>query len=66
MMASIQAAGKDLISDEAEGLKKLMKKLARKRLSAEAEVDSIDSLICACDSPMLMRFSYAHEVLRCS
>jgi hypothetical protein len=35
-----------------------MKKLA-KRLSAEAEVDSIDSVICACDSLMLMRLIYA-------
>ena len=43
----------------AEVLTKLMKKVG------DAESDSGDSLICACDSPMLMRFSDAHDVLRC-
>jgi hypothetical protein len=38
---------RDLISDEAERLKKLTKKTQRKRLSDEAEIDSVDSLICA-------------------
>jgi hypothetical protein len=43
----------------------------RKREEAEAEVDekaeidSIDSLICACGSPMLMTFPHAHDVLLC-
>jgi hypothetical protein len=41
---------------EAEGLKRLTKKLG------EAEIDSIDSLICACDFPMLMQFSHADAV----
>jgi hypothetical protein len=45
---------------EAEGLKRLTKKLG------EAEIDSIDSLICACDFPMLMRFARAHDALPCS
>jgi hypothetical protein len=27
-------------------------------------IDSINSLICACGSPMLMRFSHDHEVLQ--
>ena len=39
---------------EAEGLKKLTKKLARIRVNDEAESDPIDSLICAYESPMPM------------
>jgi hypothetical protein len=38
-----------------QGLKKLTEKLARKRLSAEAEVDSVDSLICTRGFYMGMR-----------
>jgi hypothetical protein len=30
-----------------------------------AEIDSIDSPICACGSSMLMTFSHAHDVLLC-
>jgi hypothetical protein len=41
---------------EAEGLKRRTKKLG------EAEIDSIDSLICACDFLMLMRLSHAHAL----
>ena len=48
---------------EAEGLKKLTKKTHRRRLSDDAESDSIDSLICACGSSMLMRFSHAHPLI---
>src|ERR1700686_3004477 len=51
---------------KAEGLQKLTKKTHRRRLSDVAESDSIDSLICACGSSMLMRFSHAHDVLPCS
>ena len=32
---------------------------------AEAEDDSVDSAICAWDSPRPMRFSHAHDVLLC-
>ena len=41
---------------EVEGLTNLTKKTHRRRLSDNAESDSVDSLICACGSPMLMRF----------
>jgi hypothetical protein len=34
-------------------------------MSDEAEIDSDDSPICACGISMLMRFTYAHEVLLC-
>jgi hypothetical protein len=36
-----------------------------KRLNDESEVDSVDSLICACGTHMLMTFSPAHDVLLC-
>ena len=39
---------------EAEGLKKLRKKTQSKRLSDEAEIDSVDSLICAYEYLMRM------------
>jgi hypothetical protein len=48
---------------EAEGLKKLTKKTHRRRLSDEAESDSIDSPIWACGTHMLMGFLHSHEVL---
>ena len=32
-------------------------------MNDDAESDSVDSLICACGSPMLMRFSDAHDVM---
>jgi hypothetical protein len=51
---------KDWIIDEAEGLKKLMTRPVRKRLSDEAEIDSIDSLICSWGSPMLMWLFYVN------
>ena len=35
-------------------------------MNDDAEGDSVDSLICACGSSMLMRLSDAHEVLLCS
>jgi hypothetical protein len=40
---------------EPEGLKKLTKKTQSKRPSDEAEVDSVDSLICAYESFIRMR-----------
>jgi hypothetical protein len=42
-----------------------MKKTQSKRLSDEAEIDSIDSLICACGIPMLMTFSHVRAVILC-
>jgi hypothetical protein len=35
---------------------------AEAEVDEKAEIDSIDSLICTCDFPMLMRFSQAHDV----
>ena len=35
-------------------------------MSGDAESDSVDSLICACGSPMLMRFLHSHAILPCS
>ena len=40
---------------EAEGLTKLTKKTHRRRLSDEAEIDSVDSPICAYESFIRMR-----------
>jgi predicted RNase H-like nuclease len=37
---------------------------AEAEVDEKADIDSIDSLICACGSPMLMRFSHDHEVLQ--
>jgi len=42
-----------------------MAKLAQKGLNDEAEIDSVDSLIRACGSPMLMTFPHAHDVFLC-
>jgi predicted RNase H-like nuclease len=36
---------------------------AEAEVDEKAEIDSIDSLICACGSSILMRFSHAHDVL---
>jgi len=51
---TIEDDGKRLMIHEAEGLKKLTKKTHRRRLSDEEESDSIDSPICAYESPMPM------------
>jgi hypothetical protein len=40
--------------------------MAEAEVDEKAEIDSIDSLICACGSSMPMRFSHAHDVLPCS
>jgi hypothetical protein len=45
---------------EAEGLKKATKKLG------EAEIDSLDSFICAWGTHMRMWFFRAHAILQCS
>jgi hypothetical protein len=50
--------------------RELMDKQTEERAEADgeaevdekSEIDSIDYLICACVSPMLMLFSHAHEV----
>jgi hypothetical protein len=42
---------------------RLTKKTQSKRLSDEAEIDSIDSLICAWGTHMRMTFSHAHVLL---
>jgi hypothetical protein len=47
----------------AEGLTMLTKKTQSKRRNDEAEIDSLDSPICACATHMLMRFLHSHEVL---
>jgi regulator of protease activity HflC (stomatin/prohibitin superfamily) len=44
---------------EAEGLKKLTKKLV------EAEIDSVDSLICACGTPFKGWLAVVLRVSRC-
>jgi predicted RNase H-like nuclease len=36
---------------------------AEAEVDEKAVIDPIDSLICACGSPMLMRLSHDHEVL---
>jgi len=35
---------------------------AEAEVDEKVDIDSIDSLICACGSSMLMRFSHAHDV----
>jgi hypothetical protein len=44
---------------EAEGPKQLMKKTQSKELGDETEIDSVDSLICACGTHMFMRFLHS-------
>ena len=41
---------------------KLKTEAEAKRISDNAEIDSVDSLICAWGTHMLMRFSYPHAV----
>jgi hypothetical protein len=35
---------------------------AEVEVDEKADIDSVDSHICACSSSMLMRFSHAHDV----
>jgi hypothetical protein len=48
---------------EAEGLRKQRKKTQSKRLSDEAESDSVDSLICGWGTHMPMTFSHGDAVV---
>jgi len=45
----------------AEGLTKLAKKTHSKRLNDEAEIDSVDSLICTCGFYMRMRHQLSEK-----
>ena len=51
-----RATEKTELAMKSEGLTKLTKNRSR-TLSEDAESDSVDSLICACGSSMLMTFS---------